>query len=265
MGKVLHPTAIINPGAKLGEGVEIGPYCTVGENVTIGDETKIGPRVSIQGWTKIGKRCQIFQGTVIGTPAQDVHSTGEVSFVEIGDDNIIREYVTIHRGTKKKSTTHIGNNNFIMAYSHIAHNCWVGNRVVIANMGTLAGYVTVEDRAVIGGLTGVHQYVRIGTCVMVGGCSKVTKDIPPFTLANGNPAHLWRLNAVGLRRAGFSATTRNYLSRAYKILFRSGLNTTQALEKVENELEGIPEVDYLCNFIRTSKRGICKEESKKRQ
>jgi len=262
MATIVHPTAIVSKKAKLGEKVEIGPFCVIGDNVEIGDETKIGSRVYIEGWTRIGKRCHIFQGAVIGTPAQDTHYEGEVSFVEIGNYNLIREYVTIHRGTKKESKTYIGNNNFIMAYSHIAHNCWVGNNVVIANMGTLAGYVTIEDRAVIGGLTGVHQYVRIGTCAMVGGCSKVIKDIPPFTLANGNPARIYKLNVVGLRRAGISQTTRNHLSRAYRILFRSGLNTTQALERIENELEGIPEIKYLCDFIRTSKRGICKEGSK---
>jgi len=262
MAKFIHPTAIVSPEAELADGVEIGPYSIIGENVTIGEDTKIGSGVSIQGWTKIGKRCCIFQGAVIGTPAQDVHYKGGKSSVEIGDDNLIREYVTIHRGTGEESITHIGNNNFIMAYSHIAHNCWVGNRVVIANMGTLAGYVRVEDKVVIGGLAAVHQYVRIGTCAMIGGCTKVIKDIPPFTLANGNPASLWGLNVVGLRRAGFSARTRRYLSKAYKILFRSGLNTSQALKKIENELEGIPEIEYLCNFIRSSKRGICKEGAK---
>ncbi|MBE0478453.1 acyl-ACP--UDP-N-acetylglucosamine O-acyltransferase [Candidatus Aerophobetes bacterium] len=259
----LHPTAIVSPTAVLGKGVEIGPYCIIGENVLIGDETKIGSNVSIQGWTKIGKRCQIFQGAVIGTQPQDVHYKGEKSFVEIGNDNIIREYVTIHRGTEKESATHIGNNNLLMAYCHIAHNCWVGNGVVIANMGALAGYVRVEDKVIIGGMVGVHQYVRIGAYAIVGGLSKVIKDIPPFTLADGNPVHLWNLNVVGLRRAGFSPATRNHLARAYKIIFRSGLNTSQALKKIENELENIPEVEYLCNFIRTSKRGICKEGSKK--
>lgn len=263
MARIIHPTAIVSRKAELADGVEIGPYCVIGENVTIDEGTKIDSRVSIQGWTRIGKRCHIFPGVVIGTPAQDVHYKGGRTFVEIGDNNLIREYATIHRGTKEESTTHVGSNNFLMAYCHIAHNCWVGNNVVIANMGTLAGYVKVEDRAVIGGLTAVHQFVRIGTCAMIGGCTKVIKDIPPFTLADGNPASLWGLNIVGLRRAGFSENTRNYLSKAYKIIFRSGLNTSQALKKVENELEGIPEVDYLCNFIRTSKRGICKEERRR--
>ncbi len=263
MPTIIHPTALVEDGAKLGEEVEIGPYCIIGKNVKISGETKISSGVSIQGWTKIGKRCQILQGTVIGTPAQDVHHKGEKSFVEIGDDNLIREYVTIHRGTKEGSTTHIGNSNFLMAYCHVAHNCWVGNEVVIANMGTLAGYVRVEDKAIIGGLSAIHQNVRIGTLVMIGGCTKIIKDIPPFTLADGNPASLHGLNVVGLRRAGFTATTRGSLSKAYKILFRTGLNTTQALKKIGDELENINEINYLCNFINTSRRGISKEKDKR--
>jgi len=262
MAVVIHPTAIVSPHAELEDGVEVGPYSIIGDNVQIGEGTKIGPHVSIEGWTKIGKRCRILQGAVIGTPAQDVHYKGERSFVEIGDDNLIREYVTIHRATGEESKTYIGNNNFLMAYSHIAHNCWIGNRVVIANMGTLAGHVRVEDRAIIGGLSAVHQYVRIGKYAMIGGCSKVVKDIIPFSIADGHPASLWGLNIVGLRRANFPLSTRNILKKAYKILFRSGLNIAQALEKIENELEGSEEIEYLCNFIRTSKRGISKERLK---
>ena len=264
MAVVSHPTAIVSPGAELGDKVEIGPYAIIGEHVTIGDETNIGPGVSIQGWTKIGKRCQILQGAVVGTPAQDVRYKGGKTFVEIGDDNLIREYVTIHRGTEDESITHIGSDNFLMAYCHIAHNCWVGDKVAIANMGTLAGYVRVEDGVIIGGLTAIHQYVRVGRYAMLGGCAKIIKDIPPFTMADGNPAFLYGLNTVGLRRAGFSTSARDALSKAYKILFRSGLNTVQALTIIKNELEGIPEVEYLCNFIVHSKRGICKKGSKRR-
>lgn len=259
----VHPTAIVSPTAKLGTGVEIGPYSIIGEHTTIGDETKIGPHVLIDGWTSIGKSCQIFQGVIIATAPQDLHYKGERSFVEIGNNNIIREYVTIHRGTEKESTTHVGDNNLLMAYCHIAHNCWIGSEVVIVNMGTLAGYVTVENRAIIGGLTGVHQHVTIGKCAIIGGFSKIIKDIPPFMLVDGNPAYIRSLNVVGLRRAGFSPTTRNHIAKAYKIIFRSGLNIAQALTKIENELEEVPEVTYLCNFIRTSKRGICKEISNK--
>ena len=262
METVVHPTAIVHPRAQLSEGVQVGPYSIVGENVSIGKGTKIGSSVLLEGWVKIGRNCVIQKGVVIGTPAQDIRYKGERSFVEIGDGNIIREYVTIHRGTKKDSVTRIGNSNFIMAYSHIAHNCWIGDGVVIANVGTLAGYVRVEDKVVIGGLSAVHQYVRIGAYSIIGGCSKVIKDIPPYTKADGHPTTLWGLNTVGLRRANFPLSTRNSLKRAYKILFRSNLNTHQALKRIKNELEGISEIDYLCNFIQNSKRGICKEKLK---
>jgi len=263
MAKIIHPRAVISPKAEIADGVKIGPYSIIGDNVKIDEGTEIGSGVLIEGWTKIGKGCKILHGAVIGTPPQDSKYKGEKSFVEIGDNNLIREYVTIHRGTEKESITYIGNNN-LMAYCHIAHNCWIGNEVIIANGGTLAGYVKVENKAVIGGLTGIHQFVRIGTLAMVGGCTKVVKDIPPFTLANGNPALLWGLNVVGLKRAGIPLKTREKLKKAYKILFKSGLNTTQALEKIENEFENIPEVRYLCDFIRSSNRGICKERTRQK-
>jgi len=258
---VVHPTAIVHPRAQLSEGVQVGPYSIVGENVSIGKETKISPGVLLEWWIKIGSKCVIQKGVVIGTPAQDIRYKGERSFVEIGDGNTIREYTTIHRGTEKDSVTRIGNNNFIMAYSHIAHNCQVGDGVVIANLGTLAGYVRVEDKVIISGLSAVHQFVRIGTYSIVGACSKVIKDIPPYTKAYGNPTALWGLNTVGLRRANLPLPIRNSLKKAYKTLFRSNLNTQQALERIKNELKGISEVDYLCNFIQSSKRGICKEKS----
>ncbi len=261
MEAVIHHTAIVHPRAQLSERVQIGPYSIVGENVSIGRETKISPGVLLEGWIKIGSKCVIQKGVVIGTPAQDIKHKGERSFVEIGNGNIIREYATIHRGTKKDSVTRIGNNNFIMAYSHIAHNCQIGDGVVIANLGTLAGYVRVEDKAMIGGLSAVHQYVRIGAYSIIGGCSKVIKDIPPYTKADGHPTTLWGLNTVGLRRANFPPLIREAIKKAYKILFRSNLNTQQALEKIKNELEGISEIEYLCNFIQNSKRGICKEKN----
>ncbi len=258
---VVHRTAIVHPRAQLSEGVQVGPYSIIGENVSVGKETKIGPSVLLEGWIKIGSRCDIQKGVVIGTPAQDTRYKGERSFVEIGDGNIIREYTTIHRGTKEDSVTRIGNNNFIMAYSHIAHNCQVGNGVVMANVATLAGYVRVEDKAIISGLSAVHQFTRVGTYAIVGACSRVIKDIPPYTKAYGNPTTLWGLNTVGLRRANFPLPIRNSLKKAYKILFRSNFNTKQALEKIKNELEGIAEVDHLYNFIQSSKRGISKEKS----
>lgn len=259
MGIFVHPTAIVNPKANLDEEVEVGPYSIIGENVTIGRGTKIGPHVQLDGWAHIGKECTICKGVIIGTLPQDINFENGKSFVEIGDRNLIREYTTIHRGTKEGSTTRIGNENFLMAYSHIAHNCVIEDGVVIANVGTLAGYVTVEKKAIIGGLSAVHQYVRIGAYSIVGGCSKVVKDVPPYTKADGHPTTLWGLNTVGLRRANFPLKTRKVLKKAYQILFRSGLNTSQAMEKISNELESSPQVRHLCKFIKNSQRGICKE------
>ena len=259
MSIFVHPTAIVSPRANLDEGVKVDPYSIIGKNVTVGRGTKIGPHVQLDGWTHIGKECTICKGVVIGTLPQDINFENGKSFVKIGDRNLIREYTTIHRGTKEGSTTRIGNDNFFMACSHIAHNCLVEDGVVIANVGTLAGYVTVEKKAMIGGLSVVHQYVRIGTYSIVGGCSKVVKDVPPYTKADGHPTTLWGLNSVGLRRANFSLQTRKALKKAYQILFRSGLNTSQAVEKISNELESSPPVRHLCSFIKNSQRGICKE------
>jgi len=263
MSIVIHPTAIVDSGAQLEEGVEIGPYSIIGKNVRIGKRTKIGSGVLIEGWTTIGEDCVISKGAAIGGPPQDLHYKGVRSFIKIGDRNLIREYVTIHRGTKEESTTRIGNDCFIMAYSHIAHNCTIEDGVIMANLGTLAGYVTVEKKVVIGGLSAAHQYVRIGAYSIIGGCSKVVKDVPPYTKVDGHPATLWGLNTIGLRRGGFSPKTRELLKRAYTILFRSNLNTSQALGRIENGLEPIPEIRHLCDFIRNSKRGICKERHEK--
>lgn len=259
MNTSIHPTAIVHPKAELDEDVKIGPYCIIGPNTRIGKKTRIGPSAIIEEWTEVGEECIISQGVIIGTLPQDTGFEKKKSFVKIGDRNLIREYTTIHRGSKEESTTYIGNDNFFMVYSHIAHNCLIENGVVIANAGTLGGYVTVEKKAMIGGLSAVHQYVKIGAYSIIGGCSKVVKDIPPYTKADGRPARLWGLNSVGLRRANFSLETRNILKKAYKILFRSSLNTTQALREIDNELEANPEIQHLCRFIESSKRGISKE------
>ncbi len=259
MNTFIHPTAIVDSKAELDQGVKIGPYCIIGPNTKIGKKTKISASAIIEEWTEIGEECAISQGVIIGTAPQDTEFENKISFVKIGARNLIREYTTIHRGSKEGSSTLIGNDNFFMAYSHIAHNCLIEDGVVIANAGTLAGYVTVEKKVMIGGLSAVHQYVKVGAYSIIGGCSKVVKDIPPYTKADGHPARLWGLNSVGLKRANFSLETRNLLRIAYKTLFRSSLNTTQALGKIENELEANPEIQHLCQFIRNSKRGICKE------
>ncbi|MCD6473053.1 acyl-ACP--UDP-N-acetylglucosamine O-acyltransferase [Candidatus Aerophobetes bacterium] len=258
MSVLIHPTAIIDPKAELDENVEVGPYSIIEKNVKISKGTKVGPQVLLKEWITIGKDCTIGKGVIIGTLPQDVNFNGKKSFVKIGDRNLIREYVTIHRGTKEESITQIGNDNFLMAYVHVAHNCKIEDKVIIANVGNLAGYVTVEKNAMIGGLVGVHQYVRIGAYSIIGGCSKVTKDVPPYVRADGHPSIVKGLNSVGLRRAHFSPETRSILKKAYKILFKSGLNTTQALKKIDDGLELIPEIKHLCEFIKNSQRGICK-------
>jgi len=256
----VHPTALLGDKCKLSAGVKIGPYAVIGSDVEIGAGTVIGPQVVIEGWVKIGERCNINAGVVIGTPPQDVHFQGKRSFVEIGNDNLIREYTTIHRGSQAESVTRIGNGTFLMAYTHVAHNCTVGDGVVIANMGTLAGHVTLEKKVMMGGLAAVHQYVKVGAYAIIGGCSKVVKDVPPYTKVDGHPAKLWGLNTVGLTRADFPPKTRELLSKAYRILFLYGLNTSQALEQIEKEVEATPEIEHLSQFIRTSQRGICKEK-----
>jgi len=263
-GKVLHmakihPTAIVEPGAKIGTNVEIGPYSIIGENVEIGEGTIIGPHVVIDGWTKIGKRNQIFHGASIGLEPQDMKFKGEETYLFIGDNNIIRENVTIHRGTEEGGgETRIGNNNLIMAYCHVAHDCQLGNHIIMSNATNLAGHVIIEDYAVLAGLTGIHQFVRLGKMAMVGAHSKVVKDVPPYILVDGHPARVNGINVVGLRRNGVSPELRQEIKRAYKILYRSNLNISQAIEKMDQELETSPEIEHFLRFLRNAQRGICR-------
>ena len=252
----IHPTAIIDPGARIGEGVTIGPYSIIGENVEIGDGTIIGAHNVINGWTRIGKKCRIFHSSCIGIEPQDLKYGGDPSRVEIGDGNTIREFVTIHRGTDKGDFTRIGDHNLLMAYVHIAHNCVIGDHVILANAVTLAGYVAVEDHAIIGGVTPIHQFVRVGAHAFIGGGSRVPQDIPPFLLASGNPLKIVGINQVGLKRRGFSPETCQHLRRAYKIIYRSDKNVSQAIETIRKELPEIPELDRLVEFIESSERGI---------
>jgi len=254
----IHPTAIVHPKANIEDDVEIGPFSIIEENITIGQGTKIGAHVILNGWTTIGKNCIIHMGCVIGHEPQIKDYKEQEAYCIIGDNNIIREYVTIHRGWKEKEKTVIGNNNYIMANAHIAHNCEIGSGVIITNYTAIAGHVIVEDKAVISGLIGIHQFCRIGTYAMIGGVSTVVKDVPPYMLTGGNPAVVYGINAVGLRRAGFSQEIRNNLKTAYKILYRSNLNTSQALEKIEKEIPPSPELKHLIEFIKNSKRGICR-------
>lgn len=254
----IHETAVIHPGARLGKDVEIGPYAVIGENVLIGDGTKIGPHVIIDGWTSIGKNCIIYTGAAIGAEPQDLKFRGEKSYVFIGDNTRIREYVTINRATGEENETRVGSGCLLMAYTHVAHNCVVGNNVIMSNAATLAGHVIVEDRAVIGGLAGVHQFVKIGRNAMVGGASKVVQDVPPFVIVDGHPAKVSGLNNVGLSRAGISENVRRNLKKAYKILYRSGLTLAQAIAVMEQELDSCEEVEHMLRFLRNAERGICR-------
>ena len=255
---MIHPTAIIDPKAEIGEEVEIGPYSVIERDVFIDEGTKIGPHVVIRHGTHIGKRCQISQFASIGEAPQFSGYKGEKTLLQIGDRNIIREFVTLHRGTVKGGgKTVIGNENFIMAYSHVAHDCQIGNQVVMANGATLAGHILIEDFAIIGGLTAIHQFCRVGAYAIIGGISGVLMDIPPYTKAQGDRAKLFGLNTVGLKRANFSEETLRALKKAYRIIFRSGLTLEKAIKQVgEDEIAQTPEVQHFLQFIQGSKRGI---------
>lgn len=253
----IHPTAIVSPKANLADDINIGPYTIIGDNVAIGKSTQIGSYCVIEGNTTIGKFCEIFTGSVMGSRPQDLKYKGEKNFLEIGDNNIIREYSTFNPGTGEGGKTVIGSHNLFMAYAHVAHDCWVGNHCIIANNGTLAGHVTIEDKAIIGGLVAIHQFVRVGTLSIIGGCSKVVQDIPPYSTCDGHPARVYGLNLVGLRRHGVSQESIQQLNRAFKILFNSGLTIKHALENIEKEMSSPTlEVSYLINFIKSSQRGI---------
>ncbi len=254
----IHPTAIVSPEAKLAEDVTIKAYSVIGPNVSIGSGTVIGPHAVVDGWTTIGENNQIYPFTTIGLPPQDIGYRGDETHVIIGDGNVIRENVTIHRATtKQERVTRIGSRNYLMAYVHIAHDCRLGSDIIMANAATLGGHVHVEDKVQIGGLVAVHQFVRIGAYAFIGGKSGLRMDIPPYMLAFGAPAKLYGPNLVGLRRSGFSSKSILALKRSYKMLFRSGLVLDDAIEKVREEIGIVPEVETLLQFmIDSSKRGV---------
>ena len=254
----IHETAVIHPKARLGKGTVVGPYSIIDENVTLDENCQVGSHCVLTGHTTIGKNCQFFSGAIVGSEPQDKkYNNYEKVFLIIGDNNIFREYTTINPGTGHGGKTTIGNDNLLMAYAHVAHDCIIGNHCVMANNGTLAGHVTLEDFAVVGGLTAVHQFVRLGEFSIIGGCSKVVQDIPPFSMCDGHPAKVFNINSVGLKRAQFSSETINSLRKAFKILFHSGLNKSHALEKIEKELSPCPRLKHLIEFTKTSKRGLC--------
>ena len=253
-----HSTAIIHPKARIGAGCEIGPYCVIGEHVALGEGCKLHSHVVLDGHTTIGRENDIFPFACLGLKTQDLKWKGGVSRTEIGDGNTFREYVTIHSATGDGEVTRVGSHNNILAYCHIAHNCTLGDRIIMSNVATLAGHVTVEDYAVVGGLAAVHQFCRIGKLAMIGGCSKVVQDVPPFMIADRNPAETRTINKVGMERNGISEEAQNALRQAYKILFREGLTIPNALSKIEGELPSLPEIKHLVQFVRTSERGISK-------
>jgi UDP-N-acetylglucosamine acyltransferase len=254
----IHPTAIVSPKAKLAEDVVIEAYSIVGEDVTLGSGTVIGPHVILDGRTTFGERNRVYPFSSIGGPPQDITYRNEDTQVIIGNGNIIRENVTIHRGSHRgDGITRIGNDNFLMAYVHVAHDCYLGDKVIMANAATLGGHVEVGDAAIIGGIVAVHQHVRVGEYSCIGGFSGIRMDIPPYMLATGtNPSKLFGPNVIGLRRNGFSRETIQALKQCYRIIFRSGLTVQEAAEKVKNEVGSLPEVDKLVEFVsRSSKRG----------
>jgi UDP-N-acetylglucosamine acyltransferase len=254
----VHETAVIHPGARIGKDVEVGPYAVIGENIIIGDGTKIGAHVVIDGWTSIGKNCTIFHGASIGASPQDLKFRGEKSYVFVGDDTQIREFVTVHRATGEGEETRIGSGCLLQTYVHVAHNCVLGNQVIMSGGATLGGHVVVEDRAVVGGMSGVHQFVKIGRNAMVGGAAKVVQDVPPFVIVDGHPARVCGLNNVGMSRAGVGEVARRNLKKAYRILYRSGLSLAQAIAVMEQELESCEEVEHFMRFLRNAERGICR-------
>lgn len=254
----VHSTAVVSPGAQLGEGVEIGPYSVIGPQVTIGAGTRLMSHVVLDGRTTIGRECTVFPFASIGTQTQDLKYKGGKTYVEIADRTTVREYVTINSGTNEGEVTKVGSDCHIMAYAHVAHGSVVGNEVIMANGASLAGEVIVEDQANIGGLTGVHQFVRIGRMCFVGGMSRITQDCPPYMIVVGIPAEVPGINSVGLARRGVPDESQALLKQAYKLLYRSGLSTRQAIERIQGEVTMCPEVEYLLAFVGKSERGITK-------
>ena len=254
----IHPTAILHPSAKIGPGCEIGPYCVIGAEVTLGSECRLHSHVVIEGPTVLGAGNEIFPFASVGQKSQDLKWRGGTTHLQIGDRNTFREYVSIHRATADGDATVIGSHNHILAYCHIAHDCRLGDHIIMSNVATLAGHVIVEDRVVVGGLAAVHQFCRLGRMAIIGGCSKVVQDVPPFMLADGNPAQTRTINKVGMERHGVSEESQAALKQAYKILFREGLTVTNALAKIESTIPTGPEVAHLLQFARSSERGLSK-------
>jgi UDP-N-acetylglucosamine acyltransferase len=253
---MIHPSAVIDSGADIAEDVEIGPGVIIASDVRIGRGTMIGPHVTIKQYTEIGEDNRIESGSVLGGEPQDFKFHGERSWLRIGDRNKIREFVTIHRASGEDKATSIGNDNMIMAYCHIGHNCDLADNITMANMVGISGHVVVEERVVFGGMVGIHQFVRFGRLAMIGGFSKVVQDVPPFMMADGRPTRVYGLNVLGLRRAGVPTAVRAGLKQAYKFIYRSDMNLSQAIEAIEAEVEPSGERDYLLEFLHHVRLGF---------
>ncbi|MFN2635814.1 MAG: acyl-ACP--UDP-N-acetylglucosamine O-acyltransferase [Gemmatimonadaceae bacterium] len=252
----IHPTALVSSDAEIGADVEIGAFAIVGESCTIGAGCVISPRATLERNVTLGSNVKVGVGTILGGLPQDLKFAGEETTVEIGDGTVIREYTTVNRGTAHSFKTTVGKNCLLMSYVHLGHDCQLGNNVILSNVVQLAGHVTIEDRAIISGLCAVHQFARIGRHSFIGGCSRVSKDIPPFLKAVGNPVKLYGLNTIGLQRSGMDDATIRELKRAYRLFFRSDLNVTQAIERAQTELDPLPEVKELIRFVEASERGV---------
>jgi len=252
----IHPSAIIHPDARIDDGVAIGPYCVVGQHVKLGAGSILQSHVVVDGHTTIGRECQLFPFACIGMKTQDLKYAGGITYAEVGDQTVLREFSTIHTGTKVGEVTKVGSKCLIMAYCHIAHGCVVGNEVIMSNSAQLAGEVKVEDFAIIAGMTGVHQFCRIGTLSMIGGATKVRQDCPPYMITDGETATVIGPNIVGLQRHGVSQETRSALKEAYRLLYREGLNRSQAMERIKYEVPDLPEIRHLVEFYQQSSRGV---------
>jgi UDP-N-acetylglucosamine acyltransferase len=257
----IHPTALIDSGAKIGLGVTVGPYAIIGANVELGEGCQVGHHATLEGPSSIGPRNMIFPYAAIGFKTQDLKYKGEPTYLEIGEGNTFREFSTVHRGTGPGEKTIIGDGNLFLAYTHVAHNCVVGNRTIFSNNATLAGHVVVGDHVVISGLSAVHQFCRIGAHAIIGGCTKIVQDVPPYLIADGNPAHLRGVNHVGLERRGFTDGDVKALRRAYRLLADKALNFSQAIEKIEASGDGVnPHVGTLLAFLKSTQRGVVRPE-----
>jgi UDP-N-acetylglucosamine acyltransferase len=256
-GPSIHPTALVDPGAELHDSVEVGPYCIIGPRVVLGPGCRLGAHVVVQGPTTVGPGCRFHPSSSIGSDPQDLKYQGEETRLEIGASNTIREFVTINRGTRGGGgVTRIGDDNLLMAYSHVAHDNQVGNRVIMANAATLAGHVTIADDATVGAFSGIHQFCRVGREAFIGGYSVVTQDALPFVKTVGNRARTFGINTIGLQRKGYPTETIEALQRAYRLLFRAKLARDEALQRLEQEFPEVPEVAELVSFIRSSQRGV---------